>query len=251
MLTVLWSTPRTGSTWYSYYLYEQLSDSNKKVTFLRQYLNEFHIKSYIKNGDPDLLMTFEPYSYYLEYYLDPLAKRILTKNLFEPRWRTTIQEEDYRIKLLESHNLKKFPTLIHQHVSPMSIKSYSYLRNKADRNIFLYRRNFIDQVSSYALAMHTSIFRKQGPQHNIPVLQNVTVDRQLLSGLTERIKDFYMYDKTGCEVLYYEDIDFTKRKNTEKQNKVRPFDQLSDQTKLDILELNEEFMKFTAQQKIV
>lgn len=251
MLTVLWSTPRTGSTWYSHYLYEQLSDSNKRVTFLRQYLNEFHLRSYIKNGDPDLLMSFEPYAFYVEYYLDPLAKKILTKNIYDSRWRNLQQEEDYRIKLLDLQNIKKFPVLIHQHVSPMSIKSYSYLRSKADRNIFLYRRNFIDQVSSYALAMHTSIFRKQGPQQKVPVLKNVTVDRQLLKNLSNRIKEFYTHDKTGCETIYYEDIDFSKRKNTEKLNKVRPFDQLSDQTKLDILELNEDFENFKYQQKIV
>lgn len=251
MLTVLWSTPRTGSTWYSHYLYEQISDSNKKVVFLRQYFNEFHLKSYLKHGDPDLLMKFEPYCFYEEYYLDPLAKKILSKNIFAPRWRSSVQEEEYRIKLLDSHNLKKFPILIHQHVSPMSVNSYSYLRSKADRNIFLYRKNFVDQLSSYALAMHTSIFRKQGPQHIIPVLQNVSVDMQLLRGLSDRIKQFYNHDKTGCEVLYYENLDFTKRKNTEKQNKVKPFDQLSDQTKLDILELNEDFENFKAQQKIV
>lgn len=250
MLTVLWSTPRTGSTWYSHYLYEQSLDISK-VVFLRQYFNDFHIQSYMKFGDPDLIMKFEPYCFYTEYYLDALSKKILQKNVHEKRWRSQKNEEEYRIKLLETTNLKKYPVLIHQHVSPMSISSYSYLRSKADRNIFLYRRNTIDQLSSYALAMHTSIFRKQSPNHPVPILKDVSVDRQILNSLANRIKDFYKHDKTGCEIVYYEDIDFSLRKNTEKLNKVRPFDQLSDQTKLDILELNEDIEMFKVSEKIL
>lgn len=251
MLTVLWSTPRTGSTWYSEYLYDKLLATNRHTIFLRQFLNDFHMRGYGKNKLPDLLYQYEYGARYDEFYIEPLGKKIQSKLIFDKRWRTVQQEEDYRIGLLEKHNFKKYPILLHQHVSPMTVKAYSYLRTKAERNIFLYRRNFIDQMSSYALAMHTSIFRKRGPNHVIPVLQDVTVDRQLLRNLSDRIKEFYLYDKTGCEVVYYEDINFSEKKNTEKQNKVNPFDQLSYQTKLDILELNEDFENFKMAQKIV
>jgi len=249
MLTVLWSTPRTGSTSYSLHLINQLSDTNKEVIFLRQYLNEFHLRSYFKRDDPDLLYNHEPYAYYLEYYLDSLSKKIKTKNVFNKRWRNLEQEENYRIELLQKHNLKKYPILIHQHVSPMSIKAYSFLRSTATKNIFLYRENFVDQLSSYALAMHTKIFRKQGPNHNVPVLKDVTVDKQLLINLADRIKNFYTYDKTGAEIIKYEDIDFKNLKTSEKLNVVPPFDQLSVQTKLDILELKEDFENFKLQNK--
>jgi hypothetical protein len=243
MFTVLWSTPRTGSSWYSSYLYDELCAERKTTIFLRQYLNEFNMRSYWKSGDPDLLYNFEANAKYQEYFLEPLGKKITSKSIQEPRWRTLKQEELHRIDLLEKHNLKKYPIFVYQHISPMSVEAFSYLRNRATRNIFLYRENFIDQLSSYALAMHTKIFRKQGAGHNVPVLKDVTVDRQVLLNLTERIKHFHEIDKTGCELISYESIDFTKRKNTEKLNKVRPFDQLSSQTKLDILELKEEFDK--------
>ena len=249
MLTVIWSTPRTGSNWYFAFLKNKLLEENKLTTCLKQYFNPYELTHYIKANDTDYIANFETYAYFTEFYMNPLVNRINKKNITSRRWRTLNQEIDYRIDLLEKHDNKKYPLLVSQHISPIDLKAYTYLRSVATKNIFLYRRNFIDQLSSYALASHTKIFRK-AKDHQIPVLTNVFVERQILKGMAEKIKEFWKHDMTGGELVAYEDINFQQYKKISKLNVVPAFEQLSSQTKLDILELDEEFQNFILQQKI-
>lgn len=240
MLVVLWSTPRTGSTSYSLYLSNLVSSisSTKNTWIFNQYLNQFHYKSYVKRNYGDFIYHYEPGTFYHDYQLSPLEKSIKKHNVIGERKRNPEEEEAHRIKLLDQHNFKKYSIVIHQHVQPMTQAAYDYLKNKADRNIFLYRENLKDQLASYALSMHSKIFhRKQND--NVPIFSDVKVDKQLLKNLTDRVIYWHSLDKSGCEIVKYEDIKFDEFKTSfSKLNVVPAIQQLHPDTVQDIYDLD-------------
>lgn len=243
MLTVLWSTPRTGSTWYAQYLYNKLLIDNKTTVFLRQYLNKFQFETYYLPNQHNEIYTYDPRCYYRQYFLEPLGKKITSKQIFSERILDTSHEEAYRIWLLEKANLKKFPLFIHQHVMPMNKDTYFYLKNKATKNVYLYRENFIDQAASYVVATFTNKFRRAKNEDPI-IVENAEIEDGRLEYLLERIKYWHSLDKTNCEVIKYEDIDFSKNDYTAKQNIVKPIEQVSKNIYDKILELNNEYQDF-------
>ena len=243
MLTVLWSTPRTGSTYYSSYLLSHYKKENINITHLRQYFNKFHLDSYIKENEPDLVYQYDTNCYYTEYYLQPLSNRILHRVVRNKRKLDRIFEESHRISLLEKTNLQKFPVFISQHVQPMSKDTFYYLKNKATRNIFLYRENFVDQLASYVVALSTKKFQKTKNVEIEPVT-NAEIDLGWLDDVTSRIKYWHTIDKTGCEVIKYEDIKFDDSIAIKKQHEVKPIEQVSSRTYDKIMTLNEGFQLF-------
>lgn len=243
MLTVLWSTPRTGSTYYSSYLLSQYKKENVNVTFLRQYFNKFHLDSYLKNDYPDLVYQYQEGCYYLEYSLQPLGNKILYKFVSGKRKLDRVYEEAHRINILEKSNLKKFPVFISQHVQPMSKDTFYYLKNKANRNIFIYRENFIDQLASYVVALATNKFQKVNDSIIEPVT-NAEIDLGWLDDLTSRIKYWHTIDKTGCEIVKYEDLEFDNSIMIKKLHTIKPIEQVSSQTYDKIMKLNEGFQLF-------
>ena len=44
MIVNLWTTPRTGSNWYSKHLLAELKKQNNKAILLEQYLNQFRLQ---------------------------------------------------------------------------------------------------------------------------------------------------------------------------------------------------------------
>lgn len=241
MLTVLWSTPRTGSTYYTHYLYSLLRQENSKTYFLRQYLNKFHLNSYTKVNVNDLVYEYDSECSYIQYYIDPLSKKISSNSIHEQRKLDSSTEEAYRIGLLEKTNLEKYPILISQHVQPMSPDSYYYLKNKANRNIFIYRENFIDQLASYVVAVSTQTFHYTKTTRPVT---NAEIEFAWLENLSSRIKHWHTLDKTNCEIVKYEDIKFDDSIGTKKQHDVKPIHQVSTKTYNKIMELNENFQNF-------
>lgn len=244
MLTVLWSTPRTGSTWYSHFLYNQIKKEYPYVIYFKQYLNKFHFHTYMKHNDKDLVHPYEQGCCFTEYYLDQLSKKISTRYKCSKRILNPVEEEAYRIGLLEKHNLQKFPILLSQHVAPMSRDTYEYLKNKATRNIYIYRENLLDQLASYIVASYNKNFVR-GPNEKEIVVQNASIDLQRLYEFYERIKYWHNLNKTGCEIIKYENIDFSQGDFTQKQTEsVRAIDQISDKMKEEIHKINFEFQNF-------
>ena len=241
MIVNIWSTPRTGSNWYSAYLLNEYQKVNKNTFVIHQYLNHFHLINY--NGAGDWLYEYSKGLCYPAYIFNHLKQSIELTSICKKRERDEHSEEDYRIKLFEKHNYQKNPVILHNHVAPMSSKAYNYLFSKADKNVFLYRENLIDQLSSYALAFTTKIWK---PSLNYTTQSNIDVDRNILENLYERILYWHTLDKTNCDIIKYEDLNFsqTEYKLPIKQNLTSSFDQLSEQTKNVILELNEKFNSF-------
>jgi hypothetical protein len=242
MIINLWSTPRTGSNWYAEFLFTNLKKTNNKTQIFHQYLNYFHFINYSKSNHGDWLYEYDKNCTYPNFEYDFLKKSITFQHKLGKRTRDPKVEESHRIHILDNHDQNKFPLILHNHVMPMSEKSYTYLFNKANKNIFLYRENLVDQLSSYALAYSSTIWK---PKSNLKVLQNVKTDKNVIKNLYDRILHWHSLDKTNCDVVKYEDIKFSDYPNIKitKQNKVKPFDQLHIETQTYILELNDNFLR--------
>lgn len=232
MIINIWSTPRTGSTWLASYISQQYPKSLK----LRQFLNEYYLKNYSIRNEKDWIYEYRPKACYKDYYIDLFSKQIKDRIVHSARLKDVIEEEKHRINLINSHNSLKWPLIIHNHVLPMSEHGYNFLKTKAERNIYLYRKNISNQLASYALGFATKIFTYQ---KNIKPEYNIFVDKQILENLADRIIYWHKLDKTNCEIIAYEDLNFNDSIGTlpKKQNSVAPINQLCEETVEVILEL--------------
>lgn len=243
MIINLWSTPRTGSNWYSAYLLNQYKKENKNTFVIHQYLNHFHLINYSKAGYGDWLYEYSKGLCYPAYVFNHLKQSIELIGICKKRDKDECSEEEFRIQLFERHNHVKHPVIFHNHVAPMSNKAYDYLFKKADRNLFLYRENIKDQLSSYALAYGTAIWK---PLTNYKTFSDITVEKNILENLYERIKKWHTLDKTNCEIIKYEELNFNQTEFSlpKKQNIKNAFDQLSVETQDTILHLADNFNNF-------
>lgn len=250
MIINLWSTPRTGSNWYASYLYNTYKNENPNTLLIAQYLNHFHFINYIKSGQTDWIYDYEKNSLYPNYTYDWLKKSIKLSYKAGKRTRSPDEEEQYRIELLEKHDSGKNPLILSNHILPMSKKAYEYLFSKANKNIFIYRENIVDQLSSYALAYTTKMWK---PKKDYQVLENIHTPKDVIKNLYERIIYWHKLDKTNCEIIKYEDINFTDNTQVKikKQNNIDPFVQLDQDTQSYILELNNDYCnRFTFQKTL-
>jgi len=238
MIVNLWSTPRTGSNWYSQYLYKSYS-ANKKIQLYAQYLNQYHFINYIKPNYSDFVYAYEKNCHYKFYAFDQLRESITHTIKGEKRIRDSDSEEQYRLDLLSKHNHKKNPSIFYSHIAPMSELAYKTLFDMADRNIFLYRKDVKRQVSSYTLAYGTTQYK---PNTSSTIYNDIDVDYGVIKNLIDRIIKWHALDKTNCEIVCYEDLQFNLHLDLPKQqNKIDPFSQLSKNTQDHILELLEYF----------
>lgn len=239
MIVNLWSTPRTGSNWYSQYLYKKYSSENKRTNLYTQYLNQFHFINYLKPFYGDFVYEYEHGCAYKYYMYDGMRKCITYIIKHEKRILDSIAEEKYRLELLSKHNHTKNPSIFYNHISPMSELAYSTLFNIADKNIFLYRKDVKSQISSYALAYGTTQYKKSKE-----IYENINVTYDVLKNLVDRIIIWYKLDKTNCEIVCYENLEFDLYSDLpKKQNNIDPFTQLSSNTQNDILTLVKYFNK--------
>lgn len=239
MIINLWSTPRTGSNWYAKYL----TKKHPGYLLVSQFLNDYHLYNYMKAGYSDFLYSYEKGCAYKHYFYDELRQSIQSKIIVEERKRNRNQEENYRLGLLDKHNSNKNPIIFYSHVMPMSEQAYKKLFDIADQNIFLYRKNIVAQLSSYALSYGTTQWK---PNSSKNVYQNIKIENNILDNLYNRIIYWHTLDKENCKIIAYEDLDFeTDLDNLpKKQNIVPSFDQLHQSTKDYILLLESKFSAF-------
>lgn len=239
MIVNLWSTPRTGSNWYSVYLYNYYKELYPRLQVYPQYLNHYHLYNYESRTSQDFVYQYDSSCSYKFYYFDHLRKRISSTYKFSVREIGIEEEEKYRLELLDRHDFKKVPSIFYSHVAPMSKRSYQKLFDIADRNIFLYRKNVKRQLSSYALAMGTQEFRAD-PTKPYKPHKDIDVNFDIIKNLADRIIYWHNLDKNGCEIICYDDLKFEEKyKFPIKQNIIDPFLQLSDTTQKHIVELDE------------
>lgn len=235
MIVNLWTTPRTGSNWYSKHLLSELRKENPKFTLIEHYFNTYRMKEY---STPSLRSVYDynKECSYKFYYYDHLRKSIASRVKAEKRTLNVEQEEEYRLSLLEKHNFTSTPVLFYSHVLPISNKAYEKLFNIADKNIFLYRKDIKRQLSSYALSYAISDFHSVKKNYS-----EIHLEESIIQGLADRIIEWHALDKTNCDVIAFEDLDFeSDGENLPKQqNNNDPFLALDDATKDNILKLTE------------
>lgn len=164
---------------------------------------------------------------------DHLRQSIAHTVKSEKRFRDAKSEETYRLELLSKHNHIKNPSIFYSHIDPMSDLSYKTLFDMAERNIFLYRKDVKRQISSYTLAYGTGQYKSTSLGK---VYENITVDTGVIKNLVDRIIKWHHLDKSNCEVVCYEDLNFAEYDNLPRQqNKIDPFEQLSKETQDVIL----------------
>jgi hypothetical protein len=239
MLINLWSTPRTSSTWYSLYLLQKLKEQNPKTILLTQFFGQHRLTSYYKPNFDNFVYQYENGCWYENYGL--IANRKIQKlpPIHSKRIRNLIEEEKYRKSLIKKHNFSDYPIIMHNHVLPMNKEIYEFLHEKATKNIFIYRENFIDQLSSYAIAYQTNNFVEYKKKENN--ISNIHINYDILKNLTDRIIYWHKLDKTNCEIIKYEDIDFSNSNNLPIKQNNNSFDKLSKQTQNDTLKLQTYF----------
>lgn len=200
MIINLWSTPRTGSVWYSYHL-QKLHEPAILLTepFNRYHMNLYH---FFVNGKVVNLDDYVHGSFYKDYFLE--NGRIVYNSNYSKRSRTIQQEEDHLLRLLDKIN-KEDNYIIHNHVYPISEKILDKLVEIGD-NIWIYRKDKVAQLSSYAIAFATKEFVRFNKNIQTDNTLIEIKDVEPLKRLINRIK---IWDSLSKETtIAYEDIEF-------------------------------------------
>ena len=137
MIINLWSTPRTGSVWYSNYLKQQYPGS----VLITEMFNQYHMDIYrhtMHNGRRINAHTYAAGFFYEDYFI--LDGTIATKKVFAERTLSIEQEETYRIDLFNQVT-SAVPLILHNHVAPIDEKVRQHLVSIADKNVYIYRKD--------------------------------------------------------------------------------------------------------------
>ena len=202
MIINLWSTPRTGSVWYSKYLSQKYPGS----MLVTEMFNRYHMNMYHVRDPVGAIRNFhQPVEngFYKEYYLD--SNNFLSKqDIYGVRTRTIDQEEQYCFELLKKVNKDQI-LIMHNHIDPINNDIRTWLLANADKNYWIYRKNKKLQLASYAVALST---KKFAAFNKAAISYEPVQDCELapLENLIRRIKVWDSFEKT--DKVAFEDIDF-------------------------------------------
>ena len=228
MIVNLWSTPRTGSVWYSHYLYKQYPTSLLITEMFNQYhMNMYHVKG--QDGSIRNYHEFVPNGFYKEYYLDDQSY-LTRRTVFAPRVRDIESEEKYCVDLLNRVNKNQI-LVMHNHIDPINSDIRDYLIKNADKNIWIYRKDKRQQLASYAVALSTkkfAAFNKAAVSHELVA----DIDPGPLYNLIRRIKVWDTIPKT--DTIAFEDVSFYDYEGFPVDQNIDPWSRLSDGMKLII-----------------
>lgn len=248
MIYNLWSTPRTGSVWYSIKLLIDLRQSYPNTQLLSEIFNPYHLTIY-KKKESDSVLNLQQYehgSYYEDYQIvDGELKKV---EVFGHRGRNASEEERYRLELVKQLMAMDIPLVIHNHVHPLNPEIYQFLHQKADRNIFIGRKDVLKQVASYAVAYASKVFAQFSEENLSEKMKNIQIDDKVIENLISRIKFWDALDKTNAEIVYYEDIDFNEHQPFQarlprKQNLTSAMDKLSSDSQAKIRKMVDDYLK--------
>lgn len=204
MIINVWSTPRTGSVWYSKNLADIL-----KSRVVSEMFNPYLMDLYRENVD-GLIKNhhrYVPGTYYEEY---TVQDGILTVSSLvdKIRQRAPNEEMQYRSRLIQDLSNKN-KLVFHNHVHPIDQDIMEKLISIAEKNIWIYRKDKRAQLASYAWAFTTGVFADFSgveKKHRGEKLVD-TLPTQQLKNLVDRIKIWEKIDKPG-NIVAYEDINF-------------------------------------------
>lgn len=204
MLTNVWSTPRTGSVWYSHWL----QSLDPESILLTEPFNRYHYSTYRKiEADGSILNYNHPVDggFYIEYFLEDgkLNKRLV----YDVRVRDPIEEEKYIFDLIKSASTNQ-KIILHNHIEPINEQIREWLIDQSGANYWIYRKDRQRQLASYTIALETrnfATFKKTDTKAYASVIH-----KDALIGLIDRIKIFDKLCGIGLnsKVVAFEDIKF-------------------------------------------
>lgn len=204
MIINLWSTPRTGSVWYSKHL-----GKIKNSIVITEMFNRSHMNMYYYPKDNNITNHHEYFNgcFYKDFYVEDGLLKI--KKIYRPRTRTVDEEEKYLQSLLNEIDFSKNNLIMHNHVMPIKEEIRKLLTNMGE-NIYIYRKSKRDQLCSYAIAIATKSFVSFTKTHLPETIVN-DIEPVHLYNLMTRIKFWDSLEKNN--VIAYEDIEFYNGKN--------------------------------------
>jgi len=159
------------------------------------------------------LQSYQKGNYYKHYFI--YNGQIRNKLIFNERTKSLEEEEEYRSSLLANLNTT-VNYILHNHVDPISPEVYNYLTNNG-KNIYIYRKDKLAQLASYAIAYQTKEFSRFNEIKESNDKIEITDEFPLIN-LIKRIKIWEELEKQ--DTIAYEDINFVNLKGMPiKQNK--------------------------------
>ncbi len=220
MITNVFSTPRTGSTWYSLFLKNLLlKKKDQHVSFLSEPFNQYHYGLYHEQTESSFFNHQEYQSG--RFYKNLILKDgiVVTEKIYEKKSQTMEEEFQHKRDLI----LKaECDLIIHNHVAPLAEDIFSFLLKIGQKNYMLCRKDIKQQLASYAIAYHTKKFVDFKQPEKSLNFETSIIQIQPLIDLLGRIKiQKQILDQfpDPFEVVYYEDIEFTEfLESPKKQN---------------------------------
>lgn len=217
----VFSTPRTGSTWYSLFQKHLLEQKLKQeVVFLSEPFNPLHFNMYHEVTSSGLILNHREFvkgSFYKKYELENEA--IIVKKIYEEKKQTMSEEFDSRLQCLEK---TISPVVVHNHISPLEEKYYLKLLELSTENYMIIRRDLRQQLASYAIAFHTKQFVSFGRKNSEETFENSIIVLDVLKNLCRRIQFQVQETKRNADLfklVIYEEMDFIDfEKSPQKQN---------------------------------
>lgn len=245
MFVNIWSTPRTGSIWYACWMRDSFRRvfGSDKVDMIPEMFNPHHLGIYHKKSPEGLRNshTWEDGFYYDDYSIEEEG-RIVRQRKHEQRTRSLVDEASWRLWIVQAYFDRPYSkasvTVMHNHVTPIVSGAYDALLKNGVRNIYIYRKDIVAQLASYAVAYSTKTFSKFLPSVEYPHT-GLHCDPEPLQTLANRIVYWHKLPKSSKdEIVAYEEMKFEERYGLPyKQNKMPAIDKLNKQTQDLILSL--------------
>jgi hypothetical protein len=197
----IWSTPRTGSTWYTHYLSSLYPGS----IVVNEIFNSLASPWYFK------LNEFGYYEFYSRYvtgcfYEDVILVDRKIRVIREYKERPVVDESEIRrYKAMFLNRDTSVKLILHNHVTPIHDELYQFLTNIADENIFLDRKDKRKQLASLAIASASGKYTL----HDETLITDEVVADVNEAALVKLIDSIKLWDKIPkVKSLSYEDIPF-------------------------------------------
>lgn len=234
MIINLWSTPRTGSVWYS----KHLGKINDCVVVTEMF-NRYHMNMYYHVTN-NIITNHHNYfdgCFYKDFYIENGILK--TEKVYNVRGRTVDEEEKYLQSLLHKIDASKNNLVMHNHVMPIKEEIRKLLVGMG-RNIYIHRKNKREQLGSYAIAIATKKFVSfTGTDLSEKIVDDI--DPNHLHNLMTRIKFWDSLEKDN--VVAYENIEFYNEQNLPIKQNINYRNRLSSSMLSIIDELAEQYEK--------
>ena len=202
MIINLWSTPRTGSTWYTKFLRTQYPGSLVINEIFTTYPTPLY---FFPEENGNLRLERE---YKIGCFFDRLEEengRLKVVSIFGPNSIPLLEGVDRSLELIRNRDPDQL-LIMHNHVAPIPEHARVQLTAMADKNIYIHRLDKRLQLASLAIALSTRRFNAYN-EAGLSTGPVADIGRGPLVYLMERIK-FWDSIPNKEEVIAYENIKF-------------------------------------------